>query len=140
MVQNAVPQRLMGVAMGALFFSLSIGTAISPAVLGSTMNVSYAHALSRSMPEGLGDIVDDKTITALGDPQVLLSGPAMEDLKKTFMDHDEHGMQIFEQTVESIRYSMQTGISNIFLIGANMTPLAFIIICTIPGKFMTSQE
>ena len=61
-VQNAVPKRLMGVAMGAIFFFLMMGSAISPAILGSTMNVSYAKALSQSLPEGLRDIADETTI------------------------------------------------------------------------------
>ncbi len=139
-VQNVVPQRLMGAAMGAIFFFLSIGTAISPAILGSTMNVSYANALSQSMPEGLHDIVDEKTMAALDDPQALLSGLALDNLKKSFMDQGESGLQLFQQTVDSIRHSLEHGLSNIFLIGAIMTLLAFIIICTISGKFMISEE
>jgi MFS family permease len=139
-VQNAVPQRLMGAAMGAIFFFLTLGTAISPAILGTTMNVSYANALSRSIPGGLGEIIDSKTIASLNDPQVLLSVPAMEQLKKTFSDKGENGEQLFKKTVDSIRYSLETGISNIFLLGAIMTLLAFLLICTIPGKYKTSEE
>jgi MFS family permease len=138
-IQNAVPQRLMGAAMGALFFFISIGMAISPAILGSTMNVSYAKALSQSIPEGLSEIADEKTLAALDDPQVLLSVSALEDLRKTFMDYGENGPQLFRQTVESIRYSLKTGLSNIFLIGAIMTLLAFLIICTIPGNSVGSE-
>ena len=33
-VQWAVPKRLLGASMGALFFSITMGTAIAPAVLG----------------------------------------------------------------------------------------------------------
>jgi MFS family permease len=139
-VQNAVPQRLMGAAMGAIFFFLTLGTAISPAILGTTMNVSYANALSSSLPEGLDGVIDEKTMKSLGDPQVLLSKPAMENLKKTFMDKGEDGEQLFGKTVDAIRDSLETGISNIFLLGAIMTLLAFLLICTIPGKYKTSEE
>lgn len=139
-VQNVVPQRLMGAAMGAIFFFLSIGSAISPAILGSTMNVSYANALHHSIPEDLHDIVDEKTMTALDDPQVLLSGPALENLEKSFMEHGEKGLQLFNNTLESIRYSLESGLRNIFLIGAIMTLLAFLIICTIPRKFAATEE
>lgn len=139
-VQNAVPQRLMGAAMGALFFSLSIGTAISPAILGSTMNVSYANALNNSIPEGLSNIVDERALADLDDPQVLLSGSAMENLEKAFMKNGENGRQLFNQTVESTRYSLEAGLSNIFLIGSIMVLLAFLIICTIPGKFTVPED
>jgi MFS family permease len=139
-VQNAVPQRLMGAAMGAIFFFLTLGTAISPAILGTTMNVSYASALTKSLPEGLSGVIDENTMKSLGDPQVLLSKPAMEQLKKTFIDKGENGDQLFQKTVESIRYSLESGISNVFLLGAIMTLLAFLLICTIPGKYKTSEE
>jgi hypothetical protein len=64
----------------------------------------------------------------------------MEQLKKTFMDQGEEGEQLFQKTVESIRYSLETGISKIFLLGAIMSLLAFLLICTIPGRHKTSDE
>jgi len=133
-VQNAVPQRLMGVAMGALFFFLMIGSAIAPAILGSTMNVTYAKALSQSLPEGLSDIADDATMAALDDPQVLLSGSALEDLKTTLEGKGEEGQELLEPTVDAIRHSLGTGLRYIFGAGAIMMLLSFFIICTIPGK------
>ncbi|HSW39540.1 MAG TPA: MFS transporter, partial [Acidobacteriota bacterium] len=60
-VQNAIPKRLMGVAMGAVFFFISIGSAIAPAILGSTMNVAYTRAITQSMPEGLRAVADERT-------------------------------------------------------------------------------
>jgi MFS family permease len=139
-VQNAVPKRLMGVAMGAIFFFISIGAAISPAILGSTMNVAYAEALSQSLPEGLRNIADEQTMDALDDPQVLLSGSAMEDLRKTLQEKGSGGQQLFRQTVDAIRYSLEAGLRRIFGIGAVMMLLSFFIICTVPGKTNNTEE
>ena len=139
-VQNAVPKRLMGVAMGAIFFFLMMGTAISPAILGSTMNVSYTNALSKSLPEGLSDIVDEKTMKALDDPQVLLSESALEDLRKAFQEKGVNGPQLFEQTVEAIRHSLTSGLRNIFWVGSIMMIVSFLIICTVPREFVDSDE
>jgi MFS family permease len=139
-VQNAVPKRLMGVAMGAIFFFLMMGSAIAPAILGSTMNFSYAKAISHSLPEGLRDIADEKTMKALDNPQVLLSGSAMKDLKNTLEGKDGSGRELFQQTVEAIRHSLETGIRSIFWIGAIMTLLSFFIICTIPEKTIGGDE
>jgi MFS family permease len=139
-VQNAVPKRLMGVAMGAIFFFISIGAAISPAILGSTMNVAYAEALSQSLPEGLRNIADEKTMDALDDPQVLLSGSAMEDLRKTLQEKGSGGQQLFQQTVDAIRYSLEAGLRRIFGIGAIMMFLSFLIISTVPGKTNNTEE
>jgi MFS family permease len=51
-VQWALPKRLLGASMGAIFFSVMMGMAISPAVLGSVMNASYATKLDASLPAG----------------------------------------------------------------------------------------
>jgi MFS family permease len=139
-VQNAVPKRLMGVAMGAVFFFLMMGTAISPAILGSTMNVSYAKALSQSLPGGLSDIADEKTMNALDDPQVLLSESALEDLRKTFQEKGGNGERLFQQTVEAIRHSLETGLRNIYRVGLIMMIVSFFIICTVPRTFEGSEE
>ncbi|MBN2320854.1 MAG: MFS transporter [Acidobacteria bacterium] len=139
-VQNAVPKRLMGVAMGAIFFFLMMGSAISPAILGSTMNVSYNKALSKSLPDGLEDIADQKTIEALDDPQILLSGSAMDDLEKTLQEKTGNDSQLFRQTREAVRYSLETGIRNIFWISAVFMLLAFLIICTVPRNYDSGEE
>jgi MFS family permease len=49
-VQWTVPKRLLGASMGALFFSIAIGTAIAPAVLGSIMNTTHAKNSRRLSP------------------------------------------------------------------------------------------
>jgi len=58
-VQNAVPKRLLGAAMGAIFFCLLMGVAIAPAVLGSAMNAAYKSTLATSLPQGLKETDDD---------------------------------------------------------------------------------
>ena len=138
-VQNAVPKRLMGAAMGAVFFFLMMGTAISPAILGSTMNVSYENALSQSLPKGLSDVVDEKTLNTLDDPQVLLSESALEDLRKAFHQNGGNGEQLFQETVEAIRHSLEVGLRNIFWVGMIMMIVSFLIICTVPRKFAESE-
>jgi MFS family permease len=138
-VQNAVPKRLMGVAMGAIFFFLGVGNAVSPAVLDSAMNVTYSKVLSRSLPEGLSDIADEKIMDALDDPQVLLSGSAYEDLEKSLQVEEGTGPQLFQQTVDATRYSLEASMRTIFTIGAILMLLAFLIICTVPGKFSGTE-
>jgi hypothetical protein len=139
-VQNAVPKRLMGVAMGAIFFFLMMGSAISPVILDSAMNVTYTKTLSQSLPEGLGDIADDETMNALDDPQVLLSGYAMENLKETLQGKGGDSTKLVQQTVDATRHSLEAGIRTIFWISAILMLLAFLIICTVPGKFANSEE
>ena len=131
-VQNAIPKDLMGAAMGALFFFLMMGNAISPAILGSTMNVSYESTLSQTLPEGLREFADDATMDSLGNPRVLLSESAMVKLKDTLQNETGNNGQLFHQTVETIRNSLETALRTVFWIGAIFTLLAFLTICTIP--------
>jgi MFS family permease len=131
-VQWAVPKRLLGASMGALFFSITIGTAIAPAVLGSVMNTIYAKKLETTLPSGLNQFADEATITALGDPKALLSPTAMKALEKTFAKEGFYGSDLFRQTVEAIRTSMEAGLKFVFLLGAMAMLISFLLILTVP--------
>jgi MFS family permease len=131
-VQNAVPKRLLGAAMGAIFFSLMMGVAISPAVLGAAMNAKYAKTLATTLPQGLRQVADEATIASLGESRVLLSERDMAILESTFKKKGSEGETLFQQTVESIRTSMQAGLRSVFWIGAITMLLSFLLIVTIP--------
>ena len=75
--QFAVPKRLLGVAVGAVFFFVITGRAIAPAILGSAMNATYAKTLDRLLPAELSQVADKATLASLADPRVLLSPDAM---------------------------------------------------------------
>ncbi len=131
-IQTAVPRRLLGVATSALLFSVSMGMAISPAILGSAMNIRYGSALKASLPAALAQSADNATMTALGDPKVLLSEPAMKELKERLTQRGAEGTVLFDQTVQAIRTSMEAGLRTVFIIAAITMLLAFLLILTIP--------
>lgn len=131
-VQWAVPKRLLGAAMGAIFFSIMIGMAISPAVLGSVMNSSYNKALQSSLPAELHQFADKATVQSLGDPKALLSPTAMKALEETFRRAGDESGALFGRTVEAIRSSIMTGLGSVFLLGAVTMLIAFLLILTVP--------
>lgn len=131
-VQNAVPKRLLGVVMGAIFFSISMGGALSPAILGSAMNTVYERKLAASLPERLRQVADEATMESLGNPRVLLSATAMAELQQTFGKMGSEGPSLFNQTVQAIRASMEAGLRSVFVIAAIAMVIAFILICTVP--------
>jgi MFS family permease len=130
--QYAVPKRLLGVATGALFFSVMIGQAVAPAILGSAMNMEYNSMLKNSLPAEVSQLADKATMTSLGNPRVLLSEPAMATLRATLNKTSGNGQAILTQTVSAIRASMEAGLRIVFIIGAVATLLTFLIIGTIP--------
>jgi len=138
-VQNSVPKRLLGVAMGAIFFVIAMGVAIAPAILGSAMNAAYSSKLSATLPRELKEIANDTTMKALGNPRVLLSAPAMAALEADFNKKGSQGRIFFQQTMESIRMSMEAGLRSVFLIAAITMLLAFLLISTVPEVFLDSK-
>jgi MFS family permease len=131
-VQNAVPRRLLGAAMGAIFFCILMGVAIAPAVLGSAMNATYNRTLAASMPEGLREFADEATMASIGNSRVLLSEQAMKKLEESFAKLGGENQALFQQTVQAIRTSFQAGLRSVFWVGAITMLMAFLLISTIP--------
>jgi len=127
-VQYAVPKRLLGVATSALFFFVMIGQSIAPAILGSAMNTRYNSVLKATLPAELSQLTTEATMTSLGNPRVLLSQPAMEELRKTL----DNRREVMDQTVSAIRTSMESSLRFVFIIGSVCMLLAFLTICTLP--------
>ena len=135
-VQYAVPKRLLGVAMGAIFFSITMGMAISPAVLGSVMNVSYSKKLEATLPSELRQFADKATLTALGDPKALLSPTARNELKAKLSKAGTNGEELFTKTIQSVRASMEAGLKSVFLLGAVAMLISFLLILKVPEVSM----
>jgi MFS family permease len=130
--QFAVPKRLLGVAVGAMFFFVFMGAALAPAILGSAMNNEYARALQKSLPVEVSRIAAGATLDSMANPRILMSQPAMAELEKTFRGFGFHGPALFDQTVRAIRNSFEAGLRMVFLIGAVTVLFSFLLILTIP--------
>jgi MFS family permease len=139
-VQNAVPKRLMGVAMGAMSFSIMMGVAISPAVLGAANNAAYSRTLNASLSEELRQTLDKATVDSIGNSRVLLSQPALAELEGKFKRMDGEGDSLFKQTVQAIRTSTLAGFKSVFWISAIAMLLAFLLICTVPENSLATDN
>ena len=56
----------------------------------------------------------------------------MRELRETLTKSSSNGEELFEQTVEAIRTSMESGLRIVFIIAAGAMFLAFLLILTIP--------
>jgi MFS family permease len=139
-IQNAIPKRLLGAAMGAVFFCLMMGVAICPAILGAAMNATYAKALDASLPDGLEQVADKATMASLVDSQVLLSKSKMAELEEAFKKMGGEGQVLFQQTVDALRSSMEAAIRSVFWVGAITMLLSFFLITTIPEIRIGEEE
>lgn len=139
-VQNVLPKRMLGVAMGASFFCLSMSIAIAPPILGSAMNVVYEKSLTASLPAELQELADTGTMAAVHNQRVLLSDTSMKDLKDHFDKMGSQGPALFAKTVDAIRDSLESALRRVFWIGAITMLLAFLLICTIPEVSLDDQS
>ncbi len=130
--QFAVPKRLLGVAVGAMFFFVFMGGAIGPAILGSAMNASYERTLQSSLPAELQGVTDEATLASLADSRVLLSPEAMAALERALEPAGEQARSLFERTVEALRESLKISLRTVFLMNAICVLAAFLLILTIP--------
>ena len=123
---------LLGVAVGAIFFFVFLGGAISPAILGSAMNAKYAEALRESIPAELHRFADEATLKSVADPRILLSKPAMTELQKAFNEFGRQGPALYQETVRAIRSSLEASLRMVFWIGAITSLFSFFLIIAIP--------
>ena len=130
--QFAVPKRLLGVAVGAIFAFVFMGNAIAPAILGSAMNQTYTKTLQESLPAELNQILDEEALASMANPRVLLSQEAMATLEKEFNGAGARGPALFSETIQAIRNSLEASLKMIFLISAITTLASWLLILTIP--------
>ncbi|MEJ2110362.1 MAG: MFS transporter [Acidobacteriota bacterium] len=138
-VQFALPKRLLGIAVAAIFFTVAFGNAVAPAIMGTVMNSTYEKKLEELLPAELENHIDAATLDSFVDPRVLMSGEAMTELQDTFNNIEGRGPALFDQTVQAIRSALQSGLRILFLVGSIALLLAFLLIMTIPEISMDTE-
>jgi len=134
-VQFALPKRLLGIAVAAIFFIVAISQAVTPAIMGSAMNVTYEKKLQNLLPTEVSLQMDEATFESLADSRVLMDEDAMAGLEKA-LSADEN---LYTQTVHAIRSALRSGLKTVFLIGAITLLAAFLFITTIPEVSMDTE-
>jgi MFS family permease len=133
-LQNVMPKRLLGVAMGAFFFSITMGVAISPAVLGTAMNSTYNKTIKEAVP---AQLKAEANMTSLGNPRVLWEKKDMDSFKQSF---EKKGMpDLFPQTISAIRTSLAAGVRSVFWVSTITMLLGFLLICTMPKNSLEAE-
>ena len=134
-VQFALPKRLLGIAVASIFFVVAIGQAVTPAIMGSAMNVTYETKLQELMPADASVQMDEGTFASLADSRVLMNENAMARLE----DAIGADISLYAQTVRAIRGALRSGLKTVFLIGTITMLAAFLIILTIPEVSMDAE-
>lgn len=127
-IQNAVPYKILGVATSSGAFFRSLGGSVGLAIFGSIMNNRFASELTAKIPDSAKAIIGPERLEALShNPQALLSSEAQAQLMAILKQAGPQGSALFQQTLEALRRSLETALSQVFLIGVLVLVIAFLI-------------
>jgi EmrB/QacA subfamily drug resistance transporter len=110
-VQNAAPQRHMGVATATSTFFRSIGSTVGVAIFGSLLLTNYHHDFPNTAPRG----IPQEAMSAFANPLLL---PELKPQLQATFSHFENGPQALETLYSSVGKALLGGIQWIFFISA----------------------
>jgi MFS family permease len=110
-VQNAAPQRYMGIATASSTFFRSIGSTVGVAVFGSLLLTRYHHDFANAVPHD----IPQEAVAAFSNP--LLLSQMRPQLEATF-SRLNNGPHVLETLYASVAPALLGGIQWIFLISA----------------------
>lgn len=124
-VQNAVPQRLLGVATSSAQLFRQMGGTIGVAIFGTVMNGLMGHKM-REMPDFTGKqaIALQEKLGELNNPQVLMDHETLARMQESL---PEEARQLFIQLIGELRDALGYALNGVFLTGAGVMVLAFIL-------------
>jgi len=124
-VQNQYPSHRLGEVTAGLQFFRSIGSTIGLAVFGTILNNQFAASMKTNLPAQLQTF---KGSAALDNPQVLLSPAASDKIHALFSKFGAQGEQLFHAFMNAVRVSLDTAISDLFLLAAGVGVIGFIVV------------
>lgn len=126
-VQNAVPYRQIGVVTSATQFYRQIGGTLGLALLGALMTRQFASSLLTSISPQVRQAVPQERLAELAnDPQALMSPQALDALQNAFGQLGPQGAALLQQLLLTLRASLATAISDVFIVGAAVLAIAFV--------------
>ena len=99
-----------GVGNGTLFFFTSLGNALSPALLGSILNATYAKNLVGNIAS-LG--LTHKQVSLISTARVLVNKGSSKVLHATFTDSSQ-----YDAVIQAVRNTLQSSLRTVFLTAA----------------------
>lgn len=125
-VQNAVSQKMLGVATSATAFFRSIGGSVGLALLGSVMANRFTVEMVNNIPEAVKNVLPGDQLTSLANnPQALVSPDAQANMQQMFSQLGDPSL--FSQFIEGLRHALSIALSNVFLFALIICLLSLIM-------------
>jgi hypothetical protein len=124
-VQNAVPYRFMGISTSTMQFLRSVGGTFGVAIMFSLIQSSYHNELAKTVPSQVRE--NPQIEQALDDPQFILNGEALARVEQAFSGFGQQGEALFGETVDAVKQSLATGITDAYVLAVFILVVALVI-------------
>ena len=131
-VQNALDDRLLGVATASSQFFRQIGGTLGIALFGTIITTQIQGGLIGRLPEEVTSVAPPEALRQLEEPRILLSPQALEQLRGTFAAFGDTGPALYDQTLAAMRGVLADGLQEVFLVGLLVAVLAFAVSVFLP--------
>jgi EmrB/QacA subfamily drug resistance transporter len=127
-VQNTVPYQTLGAATSSVPFFRAIGGTVGLSVFGSIMSNRLAAVFITKLPEAIKTLIPPELLYSIThNAQVLVSPEAQAQLQAVFSGMGQQGAVLYDQTLQTLREALNSGLSQIFQVAFVMIVLAFIV-------------
>lgn len=135
-VQNEVSYKILGIATASFAFFNSLGESLGWTVLGSAMNHRFTLEFLHGLPPETRAVISQEPLASLtSDPQLLLNPQSQEQLRELLTRTGQQGAAIYEQVLQAMRTSLNSALSEVFLVG-----FIFIIVALLVNLFIKNRK
>jgi len=138
-VQNALSDRMLGVASASTQFFREIGGTLGIALSGTLVTSQLHEHLSERLPPDVTNNAPEELVRQLQDPRVLLSPRALAAMREAFASLD-NGPVLYSQTVGAMRAVLAQGLHEVFLVGLIVAVLVFATGILLPELPLRTRE
>lgn len=124
-VQNAMPYKYMGISTSTIQFLRSVGGTMGVAVMFSLIQSRYHEGLRADVPAVVQQ--QPQLAKALNDPQFLLNTQAYNRVHDAFLSFGAQGQTIFDQTIDAVKVSLSSAITEAFFTSAFVMAAALVV-------------
>jgi EmrB/QacA subfamily drug resistance transporter len=134
-VQSAFPHRMLGLANSTRQLFSNLGGVIAVPVMTAVLVNTFSTDLTRYAPRALRSELSGSKLS----PEQMLTPQAQQSAANHFKTLP-HGDLLFRQYLAALRHALSNGIVELFLLGAAVAAVAFLLTLVFPHIELTSWE
>ncbi|WP_163100882.1 MDR family MFS transporter [Peribacillus alkalitolerans] len=126
-VQNAIDQKLLGVATSSVQLFRQIGGTVGVGLMGTLMNNKMTDKITESAQASQGEVGSNgmsELLTKIQNPQLLISHEKLAEIRSNV---PSEMLSVFDGMIEMVRKAMTDAITDVFLVGSLVVFSGFLL-------------